>query len=600
VALVVAAAGAAALIAASGNPGSSQALIATARAAIVGIPIAVGLGIWLRAANDRLGPLLVAVGGVCLLTTLSESSDEALYTLGRASGWFLEVLLVYVILSFPTGRLSGRVDRLLVAGMGLTVVVLFLPRLLIAESFQIPSPYTSCTSDCPGNALFVLDRQPGIVDAVILPLGMLVTVGLMTAVLVRLWLRLGDATVMARRMLVPVLAVGAARLAAVVGGFVVRDADPDAWVTSAVAWAIPLAVPLLALAFLLGFVRWRLFIGDALERFAELLRQASGPDGVRKAFASAFRDPSVEIAMPSRDRPGQWFDSLGNRIALPATGSHSAVTLVERHGATVAAVIHDAALDTDPRVVAAAAGMAGVVLDNQRLAAETDAAMREVHKSRGRIAATAERERRRIERDLHDSAQQRLVALRIELELAENLVRDDPERGIERLKELEAGLDEALEEIRSLAHGVYPPLLADRGLAEALHPAARHCGIPVRLETFEIGRYAPEVESAVYFCVLEALQNAMKHATGARTLWVRIDGSSGDQVTFSVRDDGAGAPGGRIEAGMGIVNMRDRLHSVGGELEIRSAPGVGTTVRGRLPSPAAGDAPSTAGVVGPG
>jgi signal transduction histidine kinase len=583
VALVSVATAAAALIAVSGDAQGTPALVAAARAAIVGIPIAVGLGIWLRAANDRFGPLLVAVGGVCLLTTLSESSDEALYTLGRASGWFLEVLLVYVILSFPTGRLPERGDRLLVGAMGLVVVALFVPRLLIAESFQVPSPYTSCTSDCPGNALFVLDGQPGLVDSVIQPLGNMLVVVVMTAVLVRLWLRLGDSTALARRMLVPVLAVGAARLAMVAAGLVVRDAEPGAWVVSAIAWAIPLAVPLLALAFLLGFVRWRLFIGDALERFAELLREATDADGVRKAFATAFRDPSAEIASPARDGP-EWFDSLGNPIALPGSGVRSRVTLVQRHGATVAAVIHDAALETDPRVVAAAAGMAGLVLDNQRLAAETDAAMREVRRSRGRIAATAERERRRIERDLHDSAQQRLVALRIELELAEDLVRRDPERGIERLRELEVGIDEVLEEIRSLAHGVYPPLLADRGLAEALQPAARHCTIQVRLETFEVGRYTPEVESAVYFCVLEALQNAMKHAAGARTLWVRIDGSSGDALTFSVRDDGAGAPGGHIEAGMGIVNMRDRLHSVGGELEINSAPGVGTTVRGRLPS----------------
>ncbi|MBN1530490.1 MAG: hypothetical protein JW895_15615 [Thermoleophilaceae bacterium] len=583
VALVVVATAAAALIVASGDADGEPALVVAARAAIVGIPMAVGLGVWLRTANERFGPLLVAVGGVCLLSTLSESGEDGLYTLGRVAGWWLEVLVVYMLLAFPTGRLATRVDRVLAGAMAGVVVLLFMPRLLIAEAFPIPSPYTSCVRDCPQNALFVLDRQPAIVDSFIVPLGTLAAVAVMTAVVVRLWRRVGESTVIARRMLVPVLAVGAARLALTVGGFIVRDAHPDAWATSAVAWAIALGVPVLALAFLLGFVRWRLFAGDALEHFAELLRRAPDADGVRKAFATAFRDPGVEIALPSRGRGGAWSDPAGGPMFLAGRGDGSAVTLVERDGAAVAAVIHDPALEADPRVVAAAAAMAGVVLDNQRLASEAETAMLEVRRSRGRIAASAERERRRIERDLHDSAQQRLVALRIELELAEDIVRQDPEQGIERLRELEGQLDQALDELRSLAHGVYPPLLADRGLPEALESAARRCATPVRIETHDVGRYPPEVEGAVYFCILEALQNSMKHARGAHTVWVRLD-ASGDELRFSIRDDGAGAADGAILPGVGITNMTDRLEAVGGEFEITSTPGVGTAVRGRVPS----------------
>jgi signal transduction histidine kinase len=226
--------------------------------------------------------------------------------------------------------------------------------------------------------------------------------------------------------------------------------------------------------------------------------------------------------------------------------------------------------------------VAAVILDNQRLTAEASMATREVQQSRTRIVASVERERRRIERDLHDGAQQRLVAIRIELELAEELVRSDPRRGIERLKELERAVDEALDELRSLAHGVCPPLLADRGIVEALQSAARRSPISVSVEAYQVGRYAPEVEGAVYFCVVEALQNVLKHAE-AHGVEVHLDGSRRPALRFSVRDDGVGMPdGATARGGAGITNIRDRLAAVGGGLDITSTVGVGTTVRGNV------------------
>jgi signal transduction histidine kinase len=228
------------------------------------------------------------------------------------------------------------------------------------------------------------------------------------------------------------------------------------------------------------------------------------------------------------------------------------------------------------------AHMEAVVRDNERLAAEALQATREVQQSRARIAASVEWERRRIERDLHDGAQQRLVALRIELELAEDLVRQDPERGADRLKQLERDVDEALEELRSLAHGVCPPLLADRGLAEALQAVARRSPVTVGFAARQVGRYVPEVEGAVYFCVVEALQNVLKHAD-ARDVTVSLDGRR-SALRFSVGDDGANAPGNHMAQGEGITNMRDRLAAVGGSLNVESVAGVGTTVRGEVPT----------------
>jgi signal transduction histidine kinase len=302
---------------------------------------------------------------------------------------------------------------------------------------------------------------------------------------------------------------------------------------------------------------------------------------LQRALAEAFGDPSLEVVFPY---DGVWVDSRGRPLTLPAAGSGRSVSRVRDNGRTVAAIVHDEALHARPELVQAGVAMAGVVLDNQRLAAEAAASLDEVRRSRARIVASAERERRRIERDLHDGAQQRLVALRIELELAEELVLEDPGQGAARLHELEQKVDEALEELRTLAHGVYPSLLSDRGLPEALEAATAGSTIPVTFEARAVARYEPEVESAVYFCILEALQNTLKHAEGARSVLVRLDGTTAGELLFSVHDDGAGAPGGIVRAGAGITNMRDRLAAVGGGVAVRSSIGAGTVVRGHVPT----------------
>ena len=206
--------------------------------------------------------------------------------------------------------------------------------------------------------------------------------------------------------------------------------------------------------------------------------------------------------------------------------------VADRHG-VAAVIVCDEDLQLQPELTDAAASLVAMTLHNQRLEAGAAVSLRELEASRARLATSAERERRRIERDLHDGAQQRLVALRIELELAEELLEHDPEAGKLRLKELERDVDDALEELRALAHGVYPPVLADRGLAEALRAVAARSPVRVEIEAHAIGRYAPELESAVYYAVLEALQNALKHAKGVRRILVRLDGAAPGELRFS-------------------------------------------------------------------
>ena len=563
------------------GPADQPASVAIARALMVGVPIGVGLYAWHRDSDRRLGLLLVLVGGVWCLTTLAESGDELVYTLGRIAGWLIEVLLVYLVLAFPDGRLPARVDRRLVGAMGLVVLVLFVPRLALAEDFTVPSPVTSCVDHCPGNAFLLVDSEPAFVEGIMRPLGAILVFAVMIAVVARMFGRTRAATPVTRRMYGPVVAIATARAGLLGVAIIVRDLD-TMWPLQAVAWLLALAVPAIALAFLVGLMRWRLFAENVLQRLA--MSVGTLPDAVtlRRAFADAFSDPTIEILFPAKAPHDGWMDARGRPVSLPEPDSGHSVIEMRQDGAVVAVVVHDAGLDARPELLEAGVSMARVVLDNQRLTAEAQASMRELRGSRARLAAGAERERRRIERDLHDGAQQRLVALRIELELAEELVREDPEQGAARLHELEGDVDEALEELRALAHGVYPPVLADRGLVEALRAVAARSTIAVELDAHSVGRFPPEVESAVYFCVLEAIQNVHKHARAARRIVVRLDGVSRGELRFSVRDDGPGAA--VLSAGAGITNMRDRLAAVGGSAWVTSTPGVGTVVRGRLPT----------------
>jgi signal transduction histidine kinase len=563
------------------------ALVVLARAAAVGVPIAIGLHARRRRRDDRFGLLLIAMGAASFVTTFAESAEAPLYTTGRVAGWLFEVLLAYVILSFPTGHLQGRVDRALAGAVAIVAALLYVPRIVLAEHFEVPSPFTSCMKACPENALFPLHREPGFVVSVMQPAGAVLVFLVMLLIAARLLDRIRVGTPLARRMFAPVFAVAAGIAGALAVGILARQVDSSQKALEAVAWVLALAAPVLALACFASFVRWRLMAGQALERLAVCLDTTPDCAMLRQALADAFGDPGLRILFPASGPADGWYDCAGRATELPGADTPTAITEVRRNGSVVATLVHDVALRDQPELVAAGSAIAALALDTNRLQARAEAATREVEESRARLSASAERERRRIERDLHDGAQQRLVALRIELELTEALVVADAQRGAARLQALEGELDEALEEIRSLAHGMYPPLLADRGLSDALRASVRAAGVPVELETHEIGRYPPEIESAVYFCVREALQNVLKHATGARRTVVTVDGGVPGQLRFSVKDNGAGAPGGVLLPGTGITNMHDRVAAVNGELSVRSTPGVGTVVRGRVPVPAA-------------
>ncbi len=221
-------------------------------------------------------------------------------------------------------------------------------------------------------------------------------------------------------------------------------------------------------------------------------------------------------------------------------------------------------------------------LENRRLLRRLSASIRELEESRTRLATAADSERRRIERDLHDGAQQRLVAVLIRLGFAAEEIERDPDGAARLVLALGDEIERALEEIRTLAHGAYPATLAQRGIASALRDATRHAPLTVTVDPDGIKRYAPEVERAVYFTCLEAVQNAAKHASGATS--VRISLRADHDLHFEVADDGSGLPPG-YRAGSGITNIRDRISAVGGTVTLHSPIGQGTHVSGAIPLP---------------
>ncbi len=232
----------------------------------------------------------------------------------------------------------------------------------------------------------------------------------------------------------------------------------------------------------------------------------------------------------------------------------------------------------------------GAGLNKQRLDAALHASLEqlrhqadELQASRARIVVAADAERRRIERDLHDGAQQYLVAIAVKARLIQQLARTDPARGVALTQDLTRDVESALDELRTLARGIYPPMLSSGGLGEALAAACHRMPIPVRLEAERVGRYSPELEAAVYYCCLEALQNASKHAGDGTTAILKI-WEEGGALHFEVDDDGAGFDSAHGSLGAGLTNMSDRLGAVGGTLRIESAPGAGTHVHGAVPT----------------
>ena len=325
---------------------------------------------------------------------------------------------------------------------------------------------------------------------------------------------------------------------------------------------------------------------EVLPRMARVLQEGTGAES-----ATVWLRGSTEL------RPAATFpEAVGTAAALamsngrlPALPGATRAVEVRHQGELLGALSvnkrrGEGLTPIEQKLVDDLAHQAGLVLKNVGLSADLQARLEELRASRQRLVSAQDMERRRLERNLHDGAQQHLVALKVKLGLAEMLLGRDPAKAAATLEQLKGDADEALETLRDLARGIYPPLLADKGLVVALESQARKATVTVRVEAEGVERSPQDVEATVYFCVLEALQNVQKYAAASRVT-VRLH-QDARALRFEVEDDGKGFDAATVRTGAGLTNMRDRVDALGGSLEVESQAGAGTCVRGQLPVPA--------------
>ncbi len=529
--------------------------------------VASGLVAWRQRPGNRLGPVMIFTGFAWFATFLTDAHAGWPFTLGTAIQSVYLVGFVYLVLSFPTGRLRGRADMALIAGAIALVTVVEWASLLFSDSHAV------LCDRCPPNVLLV-ERNDGLASG-LLQLQRITGVALALLTVVLLVRRWRAATAAERRSVAPVLWAGSATvvvLAVSIANDVVGEplGQLGKWALYCVFASVPIAV-------LVVLLQRRLARGAVAGLVVELGERADGAD-LRDALARALGDPSLDVAywFPTGDR---YVDRDGQRIELPGPGTGRTATVVERDGQPVAALVHDTALAENAELVQSVCAAAALTLENERLQAALRARLAELQASRARLVEATETERRRIERDLHDGTQQRLVSLAMSLGLAESKLADDPSAAAPLVREARETLALALAELRELSQGIYPSLLTERGLGAALDDLCRRAALPATLDASLPVRLPPQVEAAAYFVTSEALANAAKHSHATE---VRIRARLERRLLLvEIADDGIGGAG--TGSGTGLRGLADRVEALGGRLTLSSPPGRGTTIRAEIP-----------------
>jgi len=544
---------------------------------VVGTPIAAGMYALRAPTNRSFGIALLLIGFLWSLTALAEASSDVPHTIGRLATWLPFPCVIYLLLAFPNGRIEPGLDRALFAGVVSVMVLLFFGTAPLVEAFPPKTLWSTCATDCPANALFLLDAQPAFLTKLILVREWLVEL-LWLGIFFSMLRRWRGASPLQRQTVAPVFVAGALLGLFHFAHITTRQlgAPTDTVVALSSAWTF--CIVAVCAAFVLGLFRRRVWLAGALSRLSIALRAGTDQSAARAALASAVGDPSLTLLFRAPGADG-WSDEAGRAAEWPRPlGAGRAATVLPagaERGREELVELHDAALRDDQDLLEGAGAMVLAAVRHGALEADLASALTDLEDSRRRIAEAADLERARIERDLHDGAQQRLVALRIRLSLAEDQIDRDPAGAGEEIRALGVEAEDALEELRALAHGVYPPVLADRGLEDGLKAVAAKSPAPVHVVATDLTRHPTEIESAVYFTCAEALQNATKHAR-ANAIWIRLVETPG-RLRFEIRDNGVGFAPERSE-GRGLQNMHDRMEAIGGRLEIEAAPGRGTRV----------------------
>jgi signal transduction histidine kinase len=540
----------------------------------------IGLGAYAYASRTRarMGLLMVGAGVFSWLWMLNGADGRLTFGAGALLSALAPTVFAFVMLAHPSGRLPsrGQVRFLAIAG---GLLLAFWTFMLLANT-QPPfrTPMLRCVPHCPPHAFFLGSVPSAAFDAV-KALALLSWGAIVIAPPLLIAQRLQSAPTAARRTLVPVFVL-ASTAAAVWLAFVVSPNGSPLSDTLADIYAGALAV--LPVAIFFGLIVEQLFMGHALADLVAALQRAPHADPER-LVASALGDPSVKIAYETPG-PGMAVDFSGAPVEVPEPDDEHAVTWIDHDGHRVGAIIYDVRLADEEEFVRAAAAVALLRIETEHLEQDLKATARELRASRIRLVEAADNERQRIERDLHDGIQQHLLGLRLKLQMAAETLQDDPLQGQAMIAGIGKQMDGVLQTLRGLARGIYPALLTERGLAAALTSDARRLPIPVTVSARGIAKYNKDVEVAVYFACLEAMQNVVKHGGKDAEARVRL-WREGKWLHFEVRDTGVGCEPELPTDGAGRSNMRDRIEAVGGALTFNSQVGVGTVVSGRTPIP---------------
>ncbi len=563
-------------------PGTFTDALASATDAVTGwILVAAGLVTWSRRPGSRTGPWLVIAGYLWyvgdLYFVLPTVSIVPLLSFGLRGGY--DILLAAALLSFPGGRLTNRLHRAAVAALALA----YGTRAIVFLAIAIPGRWYP-DNGTPNPFLIVHDRALAAnlnLDLNLLQGAAILAVGLLAVA------RWRSDAVATRRVLLPVVAGG---IAWAVMSFLI---DLGAWLqgnfhlqllpwANADWWPIPEYL-IRGGAAPVGFLVGALMLQTARSAVVELVtgfEQHPLRAQLQPALRRALGDPGLRVLYPAEGGAG-WADEAGILTAMPDLAARSTSTPILSGGRTLAMILHDASLLEDPGLISAITATVRLAIDNEQLTLALEAQLEETRASRTRIVDAADAERQRIERDLHDGAQQRLVSLAISLRMLGDSLGDDAPKEIrDELSAAEIELRGAIDELRALAHGLDPVILRESGLGPAVTALAERCPTPTSVELNLNGRLARLVEATAYFVVAEGLANVTKHAQ-ARHVTIRLL-ADGGRLLVEVEDDGRG--GAQTTLGSGLRGLADRVAAAGGRFDVTSLPDAGTRLVADLPT----------------
>jgi signal transduction histidine kinase len=540
-------------------------------------PVFVGLYWMRRRPGSRFGPMLIAFGFVGAVYVLHSSGNSWLFGIGLVWENVIYLATLLLILTFPTGRLEGWAAKLILlvgfvaVALSGTLMVLLLPQTGAGASIS------GCRALCPHNALAVTSQPSLALDVFEVWRPAAIVVAFATAGLL-VW-RLLTGTPPQRRA----LAIGAPiallfLLLQIVYLLLMYWPTDFATLHEAVRWTFVGARALIWYGFLAALIAAQLFAARALQRLVRQSLRRPSRDELEALLREPLGDPELRLVFLD---PGTTGSDGGLARPVVAEARRPHVTVVERDGTPSVALVHDPQLEDDPELLQAAGAVALLAAENTELDAAWHEALREVRRSRARIVRAGDEQRRRLERNLHDGVQQRLAAISIELGTVSDLLAEDsPLRS--RIDRAGRDVEDTLDEVRQVSHGLYPPVLSGWGIVAALERTRVPGDVPLEIRATGIGRYPADLESAVYYCCVEAIQNATKHGRPGVRISITLH-EDADELSFEVRDDGPGFDASTTHGGMGLQNMRDRLGALDGRLSITRAGSHGTIVSGAIP-----------------